>query len=510
MTAPPPILQMRVETLRKNLEQIQSIETSVKQRRRDILRLHGYLFETGAGGAADGPAAEDPPEPLEAVVYTLKLSLMGLQTAAEQMERNATLTQLWYERLLSDIKSAQAAFEQVTGRVNEVNEIVNDLHRRWTEIEDIRLRDTFRGTPGQRLAELEHILPLVEELERNLDSGSEPGASDPAAGDELASAWAQYEDLYVTQLDDLFTGYVEVVGGLALRNFGFDQGVCSMADRLIDQCVTIGGPELMQSMAIPARRTPGHRPASRIIRLQFPEWTLWAVPLATHEFAHVVLEQHTQLALPFLDRPGIDLTAEDVDVILADAFAAAVMGPSYACALVLLHLDPRPGAGGRSLDHVREAVVSRTLERIDRDDQDMLAVREALAAAWRNAVAESGNGTVSAGGDETAAARTRLVDEVSAAMLDFLRNNAASLLYTADRWQRITTTWDLLTPGQTPESNLSDDTRDVLNGAWSNRLRSPARTEDIADAARGLWEDRMGPSKRAAGRPWQLGSSGGQ
>jgi hypothetical protein len=499
VTEPPPILQMRVETLRHSLEQIQSIETSVKQRRRDILRLHGYLFETPVPGDQGNSPEEEPPDPLEAVVYELKLSLMALQGAADLLETGDQLPERWYDKLLHDIRDAQKAFEQVTARVNEVNTVVRKLHRRWTEIEDIRLRDTFHGTPGQRLGELKHILPLLTALERDLDEAADGDDCDPPGADDLAAAWKQYEDLYMEQLDELFTGYVEVVGGLALRNFGFDHGVCSMADRLIDQCVAVGGSELMQSMAIPAHRRPGPRPSSRVIRLQFPEWTIWAVPLATHEFAHVVLKQNKQLAAELLKRLDTDLTPEELDVILADAFATAVMGPSYACALVLLHLDPRRGAGQPPLDHRREAVVSRTLERIDRDDNDMVAVREALTKAWRTAVSESSNGTTHADEDSTAAAaEQRTIEEISAAMLDFLRNNAESLLYTADRWQRVTT-WNLRDNAEAPPSNMSDDTRDVLNAAWWGRMGNPAATQEIADNARALWEERMGPSTTGAG-----------
>jgi hypothetical protein len=117
---------------------------------------------------------------------------------------------------------------------------------------------------------------------------------------------------------------------------------------------------------------------SQILRLRFPEWTIWDLPLAVHEVSHVIIRKKLQeekekskrrrILESFVQKQRDSLVeldpelnvqnkaggkkagrtrrfAEDrVHEFLADAFATYTMGPAYACSAILLRLNPSFGA----------------------------------------------------------------------------------------------------------------------------------------------------------------------
>ncbi len=130
------------------------------------------------------------------------------------------------------------------------------------------------------------------------------------------------------------------MGGLTLRDTGFDEDVCKMGDELIKASLPTLSEEDWHSLTIPAHReSPAASPA-RIIRLGFPEWTIWALPLAAHEFGHVMAKQSKRLeALIMAGKPRKRGTSYREEYA-ADAIATYTMGPAYACAAILLRFDP--------------------------------------------------------------------------------------------------------------------------------------------------------------------------
>jgi hypothetical protein len=473
MSTPDLILQLRLESLQRNLEQIQGIESSVRSRREDIVKLHGSVF--GTAMEVPDASAEDVLAPLTGAIQELEMALAQIQLGAKLLQQGAELTPATRDTVVQAVGNATSASQNVSAQVDALKDITARLYRRWTEIHEDRLRETFRDS-NALLTRLQKMTEGLEEEvreEAESEGGEGPGASD---------AWADYQTLYSEGLEDLFAGYVEVLGGLALRNIGFDQGVCAMADRLVEESIAISSRRVWESTAIPSVREARRRTLTRIIRLGFPEWTVWAVPLAMHGFSRVVLvasgdDVKRQLLGAGGDGEGVVLTA--------DALATAIMGPAYACALVMLELDPSDAGDARRAD-----TVFAMLDRLD-TTEDMAAVRETLLTAWQAAVERAGGPRANGSGD----VKARITD-----VLTFLQGE--DLIYAADRWQRVTQ-WRLEGEGKVPIGPL-DDTRDILNAAWWERLRprgedEPRSDDKLAEAAKRLWDRTMDRADQRVG-----------
>jgi len=129
-----------------------------------------------------------------------------------------------------------------------------------------------------------------------------------------------------------------------------------------------------------------------MVRVRFPEWTIWTLPFAAYEYGHVVLNQFTRLKELFNDevhnwlstdpefqelpaekqeiekreRGPLKERAESyVEEFLADAFATYLMGPAYAFPAILLRFDPTGSSAlskGLPIDSHRAYIVLEILK----------------------------------------------------------------------------------------------------------------------------------------------------
>lgn len=191
----------------------------------------------------------------------------------------------------------------------------------------------------------------------------------------VQKAWTDYVKIWRSS-EGIFAECLEYLGGLALRdktfgqNTGLELHICHLADELIRRCAldTAGD---WHSLTIPAFQEPLSKTLARIIRLRFPEWTIWTLPITAHEYGHIMFEDKLDV-LP-RDRHGnrdgqqrsfyevsqrLDSSRKRFigmeqgrgankkraklyyEEFLADAFACYTMGPAYACSLVLLRFNP--------------------------------------------------------------------------------------------------------------------------------------------------------------------------
>jgi hypothetical protein len=355
----------------------------------------------------------------------------------------------------------------------------------------------------------------VLEMEREV-------ANDPAA--DRGRIWEHYEDIAFRDGTNLFQGeplfaeYVDFLGGLALRNTGIDEGVCHMADELLERCHRIANNTLWHSLTVPARRMPSESTIARMIRLAFPEWTVWAVPLGVHEFGHVLVTENRELKDQIEDSGLADL--DSLQVYLADAFATYFMGPSYAYASILLALDPYAGEYQGDVDRppgehpplvppdmkgspdTRRAYV--ILEALNEMDSGAYkGVRTTLHRHWENALEAFGFAFELDPGEED---RLR---EVVALMDDFLRVHTIQLRYESTQWRKVTTVrgWQNMRetdPKEFPLKPHDDDIRDVINAAWHQRILDPelaigGGADELAQAALALWRERLSEKKSTSG-----------
>jgi hypothetical protein len=176
----------------------------------------------------------------------------------------------------------------------------------------------------------------LEELRKNVDNGMQL--------EICATSFRNISEV----CDPLFREVLAFVEGALVRSAGLDNGMCYLADALLDdlshntdipwvRLTIMGEEEFFSQMA-------------EIIRLRFPEFSIWNLPILGHEFGHLVGQE-----LKTLDSVGmyqslfkslqgeLNVRLEEIPYLreyFADIFAVYVLGPAFACTCIILRFDP--------------------------------------------------------------------------------------------------------------------------------------------------------------------------
>ena len=471
------MIQVRLDALHRSLLEVKGAISRVERHRKEIDDLWDALYERENSIYTSTVAVKLP---LDAARYALTREM---EVAPLGPQKDALA------KILDDVRKSQAAVEGVLESFERAAAVTRKMRHRVAP-----LKEQVVG----RFAAVRAI-NLIEKQKENLDKLAAGNGDNQGKSREevVAEAWKAYGDLLEADVGRLFNEYVDLLGGLALRDSGLDEGICQMADELIRRCEMVGGENpIWYSMTIPARREAMEETVARIIRLAFPEWTIWAVPLGAFEFGHVVVKQNA-------NELGV---AEDSGPAyahyLADTFATYALGPAYACAAILLRFNPFGAYEAREQrppDATRAYVIFQTLEKMNADGagEYYTDLMSRLKDPWDGVVQQLNPGTDPVRSDAVA-------DEAVKTMWDFLRNGAEeSLYYSGERWQAIQSWPDLLREdggaAKVPWSNEENEVRDLLSAAWDARSRDPAATERISAEAKDLWELVRTPAQ--PGRP---------
>jgi hypothetical protein len=192
---------------------------------------------------------------------------------------------------------------------------------------------------------------------------------------EQAAAAANQNSLpdlrqWITALEDharrLQREALEVLGGVLIRRHprGIDREparltqvpspprVCELADRMLlaysDRTgVNWSGWTLLGTAPYLALET-------EVIRVPFPDWSLWHLPFLAHEFGHLVArgtpqlrqyasQESARLCAPLENEAATELAStipQHLEEFFADIFGTFTLGPAYVCAAVLAQFDP--------------------------------------------------------------------------------------------------------------------------------------------------------------------------
>ena len=191
-------------------------------------------------------------------------------------------------------------------------------------------------------------------------------------------AWATCLELEF-QCSRLFADYLDLVSGIALRASGRDDGLCRIADALISDFDPFGTTS-WGSLTVPASRELREDPIASFVRLGFPEWSVWTLPLAMVDFSSYLILEHRKTASLRSDaaeqietiaakrpripdaafaaiadrRRGLPTEAGHraelrkasfnrlAGMLVLESLATAIMGPAYAWAALLMRVEPRP------------------------------------------------------------------------------------------------------------------------------------------------------------------------
>jgi hypothetical protein len=446
------VLRTRVSGLRRNLAEVQDVLMAIDESRSSLNRLMAVV---------------DDPRVLDAVFAVddaIARALRAFDYPVQDIVPRA-------KSALQDVADTPG---QIRAHIEAIGTAAHAVAERAPNLQEHGLGKTLNELLSRGTGE---ITGTVEAVDDELAKAE----ADP----NLSRAWADYRSTLDAKGTKLFTEYVDLLGGLALRQTGLDDGICAMADELIRGRGQIGTFN-WNSLTIPAQREALEETVAQIVRLGFPEWTIWALPLAAHEFGHVVARRDERFRMIIERDPERD---QLVEMLVADAFATYVMGPAYACAAILMRLDPcaaaQPDGGG--LTAARADVIFATLTLMRLEDDPTLWIRELLAREWNDALEQVGAPEPELQASPNGQSDVQVLVRDVVGLIPKHRFDPA-------RWPTIERFADALEHGTegvaAVDVNPEDEFRDVLNAAWAARLRDapPASVDDLAEAARKLWE----------------------
>ncbi|HXD33054.1 MAG TPA: hypothetical protein VN643_18175 [Pyrinomonadaceae bacterium] len=348
------VLKIRLESLITNLDQVRRLADSVTTREQETQEL-GYVLEQ-AGKMIENLGTN--------VSVAQAFGIGSTEESPTKFKEYSEKVFSIIEELKSQMDDAKKLLDSIKDRLVPLGETLgttlqNDLK--------VKTGDWLRGLNITRDR-------LNEALEGN--------------GQQLLeNAW---KEVSVEKNQLIFSDYVDFLSGLALRDKGWDNSICQIADELISSCGNLLQSRMWEALTIPSSH--GAVTLASIIRMGFPEWNLWGLPLAAHELGLVAVEVDNKLGAYLADQAGDDIQLRrQIQVCLADAFATCTMGPAYACAALLLRFDPRLAYEGRydsvddeSLTLAFSTVLNSTLQQSGAETSFDEKMIETLNVKWKS------------------------------------------------------------------------------------------------------------------------------
>jgi hypothetical protein len=351
-TAKQNIFDLRLQSARANLDALNASVDTIKSRNTHLSELQGKLaLETSA------------------IAKALRGLRKHIESAAEHAKDMA-------DEYAKDSVGEPSVVIEARGAAQYLNQLTDLLKAAMKQANEIR------------------VLQLAPQLlkDRNFEFNTKVRLGtvrlDQIVGAAKSSNNKRWDEL--KELGSVWGEYLDYLAGLSLRHDGLDAGVCDIADDLIQELHLLSQAELA-ALAIPGREgCDGILP--KIVYLRFPEWTVWALPLAAHELWHIV-EAGDSVILAIFKNAVADREIENVErsekidlrECLADAFATYTMGPAYAWSCVVLVLNPD--------DQFRAQCIFRTLRHLNKKNESygvLQNVLDQLDELWTEAMREAG------------------------------------------------------------------------------------------------------------------------
>jgi hypothetical protein len=479
------ILRIRTEALLASLEKIKKILESAPDRKADLATLDRRL--------------QNVTERLRTAYEAVAKVQVALQfkDSSQETADSAGSIQADLKRILEEVRSGQNDIAMMRQKC---------FHIQGTEF----------GTAVEESLKARTDAPLnaLTDLQARLND----------AATTLDQEWPRFLRRARCVSENIFAEYIEFLGGLALRDAGFDMQISQLAEEVV-RTYSVG--RNVGMLAIPARQQAMAMTLARIIRVTFPDWTIWSLPSTAYEFWRVVAQKDLTTALRIALRK---LTNKNDTVeprfaeCLGDAFATYTLGPAYAFFCICLQLDPtaaysgsRVVPGGKETewdcgedidkpdgqtgaaaasggtappaypgDSVRVRAILHMLELMDSKGPDLdpayKAVRDTLFDAWTTAVEQS---SAKPSPNELAAYQAD-AGRVSL-LVEALWNTPdikTSASFTIQVWNEVQTWVEPLLNG-TPEEiqkPAGAELRHVLNAVWLARVDPRWKPERAAAA----------------------------
>jgi hypothetical protein len=361
----------------------------------------------------------------------------------------------------------------------QIDLLMHELVDAGRAVQSQELDQYLRERVGGRFdVELSKRKARVEDLRNQVSSGQ-----------PLPSCWATFRQVEEDSRT-LFDECLAFIQGALARAAGVDNGVCLLADHLLDDLSAWADVGWDRFTLLATGEF--FKDTTEIIRVRFPDTSIWSLPIAAHEFGHFLgpelrENQDGQFIYPFQEMlksadenrpPNWPLPHSQkwhhLHEHFADLFATVALGPAFACSFILLRLNP-----GNAYQEAPTSYAQRVhsiLWVLDKMDQaaggltkPYRDVIDLIHRSWRQSL-QATDQPESLQDVKVALLEARL-DKLYALLLD---NTPSKLAYQPQDWWRAVTLASQLQPDETwdavqPEPDLTR--RDVLNAAWLARVQ---------------------------------------
>lgn len=464
------LLLIRLNVLDEDITKVAGAVKRAKQRGSKIEEI-----EAGLAGAAQLAGQESVTRRLTKLGSTVREVRGGLE---EPDDFGVGANKQLLDRLAKQLTEVYGGLDEVRQRVLAARESLAQL--RATIVLD------------DRVANENSLESACESLRAKVDELREQASAENLDGAQLRTLWRDYEKLLDAEGRPLFGEYVDFLGGLTMRDTELDDGVCGMTDALLSGFKTI----TRHYLPIPARQAALSNALESVVKLGFPEWSVWGVPLVAHEVGLALalardLNQPGPIA-ELLDQWTNYASRERLAELFADIFAAYTVGPAYGCAVLLLRLHPHHDERPRD-DEARDVDRAKLLlETLKEGGDPGTGFRETvdrLKKMWNDSV------ITLAGPGQAAKAKEAVgpldengwMDQYLEAVLGLLDRREVIERFGEQQWARALEDWggELDRAGTMHDS--AADVLAVLNLAWAKRLELPAGAADLDERVQGLW-----------------------
>jgi hypothetical protein len=462
------VLSTRLDTIAMHLNYIGNSDHLDAKRWTDLDRLAKLL---------DGSSDEDSSikkyiRDIDAQIRQVKDILEDLHTAVEDDSFLSNRCKPAQEHLGEVLKTMEA----LRGHTSEAITLANKAMRRRPSVQDSVLSkkalDAFVNTTGHIVDDLDQIHALVKRakmVEGNQDHDK--------ASRLWQKAWRKYSENVYGPCQKLYRDYVDFLRGVATRDVELDHGICQLADVLIDLCASD------VALTIPARKEALESTVTRIVRLGFCDWSIWALPLVAREVGYVVNSKDKtseRLAKFLVEEKEKGHNESHLRDYLADVFATYVMGPAYCFAAIYLHFDPLQAhqpTDSHPSDSKRAEVIFSTLAQMNRQEKDdpYEGILDSLKKEWHTVLDQSGQRISLAKED------IQQLDTWVERLYDIVFNDVQAK-FPVNSWRRADELKNEYLIGRS-SAKSGDDARAVLNAAWLALIQNQVPAASITELA---------------------------
>jgi hypothetical protein len=472
MTAPrQELLLIRLDTLGDDIGKVATAIDRAKGRGDEINAIITLL-----SGEAQESTVLRPLRQLSGLVDELR------EVLREYPDIQETIDDMEGPELLQRLAGANAEFDRIRDRLIDARARLRRIRKAIVPMGDWASSESLSN---QCAALQAHVKTLRCEVE-------EAGA-DPVKQREF---WNGYEVLLVEQAQPLFGEYVDFLGGLTLRDTGLDDRVCEMTDVLLGGFKTV----TRHYLPIPSRNAALSSALDSVVKLGFPEWTLWGVPLVAHEVGLALADdRRADDVQGLLEKWVRTRPVGEVTELFADAFGAYTIGPAYGYAAMLMRLQPHhdePSRPDEARDVDRARLILGVLRVLGEPGTTYRGQESRLKEIWKSAVvtlAEPGAGQRAASEADGPVAADDWLDDFLAETLELFKRRSSIQPFNDNRWSDAQAKWNHYLCGSGSPPQMQEEASDVLallNLAWAARIEQPDRTKDVAALVEQVWQSR--------------------